>query len=174
MSSGKIVQIIGAVIDVEFPRDAMPRVFDALTVDGTLLGGPDPRTILGLESPEQIVIFSLDRAYRYTAFNENHRRTMKQIWGRDIALGSLGSDGEGVGPADQRHIFETEDIVAAAAGGKLDPVLVDHANLFRRQGGAHPAGEGDGLLGDGVPVGRLLDGDHRQGGTQPVYRLLFR
>jgi F-type H+-transporting ATPase subunit beta len=33
MSSGKIVQIIGAVIDVEFPRDAMPKVYDALTVD---------------------------------------------------------------------------------------------------------------------------------------------
>ena len=30
MSQGKIVQIIGAVIDVEFPRDAMPRVYDAL------------------------------------------------------------------------------------------------------------------------------------------------
>ncbi|VAW87072.1 ATP synthase beta chain [hydrothermal vent metagenome] len=33
MSSGKIVQIIGAVIDVEFPRDAMPKIYDALTVD---------------------------------------------------------------------------------------------------------------------------------------------
>ena len=33
MSAGKIVQIIGAVIDVEFPRDAMPKVFDALTVE---------------------------------------------------------------------------------------------------------------------------------------------
>ncbi len=33
MSAGKIVQIIGAVIDVEFPRDQMPKVFDALTVD---------------------------------------------------------------------------------------------------------------------------------------------
>ncbi len=32
MSSGKIVQIIGAVVDVEFPRDAMPKVYDALTV----------------------------------------------------------------------------------------------------------------------------------------------
>ncbi|MDO4641870.1 MAG: F0F1 ATP synthase subunit beta [Neisseria sp.] len=30
MSQGKIVQIIGAVVDVEFPRDAMPRVYDAL------------------------------------------------------------------------------------------------------------------------------------------------
>ena len=30
MSQGKIVQIIGAVVDVEFPRDAIPRVYDAL------------------------------------------------------------------------------------------------------------------------------------------------
>ena len=30
MSSGKIVQIIGAVVDVEFPRDSMPKVYDAL------------------------------------------------------------------------------------------------------------------------------------------------
>ena len=34
MSSGRIVQIIGAVIDVEFPRDAVPAIYDALTVDG--------------------------------------------------------------------------------------------------------------------------------------------
>ncbi|WP_136254706.1 MULTISPECIES: F0F1 ATP synthase subunit beta [Halomonadaceae] len=30
--SGRIVQIIGAVIDVEFPRDAVPKVYDALNV----------------------------------------------------------------------------------------------------------------------------------------------
>ena len=33
MSSGQIVQIIGAVIDAEFPRDAVPSVYDAITVD---------------------------------------------------------------------------------------------------------------------------------------------
>ncbi|MEH6498960.1 MAG: F0F1 ATP synthase subunit beta [Pseudoalteromonas distincta] len=33
MSSGRIVQIIGAVIDVEFPRDSVPKVYDALHVD---------------------------------------------------------------------------------------------------------------------------------------------
>jgi len=37
MSTGKIVQIIGAVIDVEFPRDAIPNIYDALKVDGTAL-----------------------------------------------------------------------------------------------------------------------------------------
>jgi F-type H+-transporting ATPase subunit beta len=33
MSSGNIVQIIGPVIDVEFPRDSMPKVYEALTVE---------------------------------------------------------------------------------------------------------------------------------------------
>lgn len=33
MSSGKIVQIIGAVIDVEFPRDSVPEIYDALVVE---------------------------------------------------------------------------------------------------------------------------------------------
>src|SRR5512147_871556 len=37
MAQGKIVQCIGAVVDVEFPRDAMPRVYDALKLDGTAL-----------------------------------------------------------------------------------------------------------------------------------------
>ena len=32
MSSGKVVQVIGAVVDVEFPRDSVPKVYDALTV----------------------------------------------------------------------------------------------------------------------------------------------
>ncbi len=34
---GKIVQCIGAVVDVEFPRDKMPRVYDALKLEGTAL-----------------------------------------------------------------------------------------------------------------------------------------
>ncbi|MAL03693.1 MAG: F0F1 ATP synthase subunit beta [Arenimonas sp.] len=35
MSQGKIVQIIGAVVDVEFPRVDVPKVYDALKVEGT-------------------------------------------------------------------------------------------------------------------------------------------
>ncbi|HLQ25631.1 MAG TPA: F0F1 ATP synthase subunit beta [Acidiferrobacterales bacterium] len=35
MSAGKIVQIIGAVVDAEFPRDAIPKVYDALKVTDT-------------------------------------------------------------------------------------------------------------------------------------------
>jgi F-type H+-transporting ATPase subunit beta len=33
MSAGNIVEIIGAVVDVEFPRDSVPKVYDALKVD---------------------------------------------------------------------------------------------------------------------------------------------
>jgi F-type H+-transporting ATPase subunit beta len=33
MSTGTIVQVIGAVVDVEFPRDAIPKVYDALKLD---------------------------------------------------------------------------------------------------------------------------------------------
>lgn len=33
MGSGSIVQIIGAVIDVEFPREEVPRIYDALLID---------------------------------------------------------------------------------------------------------------------------------------------
>ncbi|MBA3022332.1 MAG: F0F1 ATP synthase subunit beta [Gammaproteobacteria bacterium] len=32
MSQGKIVQCIGAVVDIEFPRDSMPKVYEALTL----------------------------------------------------------------------------------------------------------------------------------------------
>ena len=35
MSSGKVVQIIGAVIDVEFARSDVPKIYDALKIDGT-------------------------------------------------------------------------------------------------------------------------------------------
>ncbi|MGH8073010.1 MAG: F0F1 ATP synthase subunit beta [Lysobacter sp.] len=35
MSQGKIVQIIGAVVDVEFPRESVPRVYNALKVENT-------------------------------------------------------------------------------------------------------------------------------------------
>ncbi|MBS0598514.1 MAG: F0F1 ATP synthase subunit beta [Burkholderiaceae bacterium] len=34
---GKIVQCIGAVVDVEFPREHMPKVYDALKMDGSTL-----------------------------------------------------------------------------------------------------------------------------------------
>ncbi len=37
MSTGSVVEIIGAVIDVEFPRDSIPKVYDALKLGETSL-----------------------------------------------------------------------------------------------------------------------------------------
>jgi len=35
MSKGTVIQIIGAVIDVEFPKEDLPKIYDALKVDET-------------------------------------------------------------------------------------------------------------------------------------------
>jgi F-type H+-transporting ATPase subunit beta len=32
MSNGTIVQCIGAVVDIQFPRDSIPKIYDALTL----------------------------------------------------------------------------------------------------------------------------------------------
>ncbi|AAF83953.1 F0F1 ATP synthase subunit beta [Xylella fastidiosa] len=37
MNQGKIVQIIGAIVDVEFPRNNVPKVYNALKIDGTAI-----------------------------------------------------------------------------------------------------------------------------------------
>ena len=33
MSSGNVVSVIGAVIDVDFPREEVPQVYEALKID---------------------------------------------------------------------------------------------------------------------------------------------
>ncbi|MDD4446311.1 MAG: PAS domain S-box protein, partial [Methanothrix sp.] len=41
-----------------------------------------------MASPFNIVVFALDREYRYLAFNQNHKDTMLAIWGVDIEIGA--------------------------------------------------------------------------------------
>lgn len=40
-----------------------------------------------IESPEDVIIFAIDRDYRYLAFNKNHQLTMERIWGSRIEIG---------------------------------------------------------------------------------------
>ena len=40
-----------------------------------------------IESPQGIVIFALDREYRYLAYNQNHAQVMQRIWGAQVAVG---------------------------------------------------------------------------------------
>ena len=42
MSFGNIVQCIGAVVDIQFPRDAMPKVYDALVLAEQDVGAAEP------------------------------------------------------------------------------------------------------------------------------------
>jgi len=39
------------------------------------------------ESPKDVVIFALDREYKYIAFNQNHQVTMEQIWDARVEVG---------------------------------------------------------------------------------------
>ena len=43
--TGRVVRVIGPVVDVEFPRDAMPEIFNALKVDVTLAQGTKTLTM---------------------------------------------------------------------------------------------------------------------------------
>lgn len=45
-----------------------------------------------LESPQGIIIFSVDRAYRYTEFTRSHAEMMRGIWGVEIAMGQSALD----------------------------------------------------------------------------------
>lgn len=45
MVTGKIIQIIGAVVDVEFPADSVPKVYDALEVES----GADTKLVLEVQ-----------------------------------------------------------------------------------------------------------------------------
>ncbi len=40
-----------------------------------------------MESPQGVIIFALDTAYRYTEFTTTHSAVMRQIWGVEIAAG---------------------------------------------------------------------------------------
>ena len=40
-----------------------------------------------INSPRDIIIFSLDKDYRYTAFNRKHGEEMKKVWAADINIG---------------------------------------------------------------------------------------
>lgn len=40
-----------------------------------------------LESSSNVVIFALDKGYKYIAFNQEHKEVMQTIWGQEIELG---------------------------------------------------------------------------------------
>ena len=63
------------------------RMTDELKLSNTAMDEQNARLKAIINSPDDIMIFSLDRKYRYTSFNENHRKAMKQLWQIDIQIG---------------------------------------------------------------------------------------
>ena len=64
-----------------------------------------------INSPRDIIIYSLDTNYRYIAFNEKHRREMKAVWNVDIQIG--------MNPLDCMNIPELQNL----AKQSMDRVL---------------------------------------------------
>ena len=60
---------------------------DELKQSNTALDEQKARLSAIINSPNDILIFSLNREYRYTSFNDNHRKAMKKEWQIDIQIG---------------------------------------------------------------------------------------
>ena len=101
-AQGKIVQCIGAVVDVEFPRDQMPKVYDALKLEGTALT-LEVQQLLGDGIVRTIALGSSDGLRRgLMVFNTGKAITVpvgKATLGRIMDV--LGAPIDERGPVDQ-------------------------------------------------------------------------
>jgi PAS domain S-box-containing protein len=75
------------------------------------------------------VIFALDRQYRYMAFTENHRKTMKRIWGVDISIGVSMFDYIG-NAADREKAKRNFD---RALSGESFTIIEDYGDLLHER-----------------------------------------
>ncbi|HFC8536969.1 TPA: F0F1 ATP synthase subunit beta [Neisseria bacilliformis] len=104
MSQGKIVQIIGAVVDVEFPRDAIPHVYDALKLVETDLT-LEVQQLLGDGVVRTIAMGSSDGLKRGMAVNNTGAPITvpvgKETLGRIMDV--LGNPVDEAGAVDSKH-----------------------------------------------------------------------
>src|SRR3954462_9585663 len=105
---GRVVRVIGPVVDAEFPRDAMPDIYNALHVDVTLSGGTKTLT---LEVAQHL--------------GDNIVRAISMQPTDGLVRGAEVSDtGEGitvpVGDVTKGHVFNALGDVLNAAPASLD------------------------------------------------------
>lgn len=82
------------------------------------------------ESSANVVIFALDRAYRYLAFNRSHQQTMRDIWGVDIAVGQKMLDLI-KNPEDRRKAQHNFDRALAGESFKIEEQYGDETKARR-------------------------------------------
>lgn len=82
-TDGKPVRMVGTVQDIT-ERKLME---NRLRTSEAQSRAHDRLLQAVLESSPEVIVFALDRDYRYLAFNDKHRATMSAIWGKEIAVG---------------------------------------------------------------------------------------
>lgn len=100
-----------------------------------------------INSPSNLVIFALDREYRYLAFNEAHRHVMKQIWNADIHVGQNMLT-EVIGRDDDRSKAKTQfdRALSGEAFVSIDDYGDDHLSRRSYENGYAPLRDASGTI----------------------------
>ena len=107
MSQGKIVQIIGAVVDVEFPRESVPKVYDALKVQNTEIT-LEVQQQLGDGVVRAIALGSTDGLKRGLVADNTNRAIAVPVGEATLGriMDVLGNPIDEVGPIDAKDHWE--------------------------------------------------------------------
>ena len=107
MSSGKVVEIIGAVVDVQFPRDSMPKIYDALLIESAGLT-LEVQQQLGDGVVRTIAMGSTDRLKRSTEVVGTGAPIQVPV-----GQGTLGRIMDVLGnPIDEKGAIDTKDFAS--------------------------------------------------------------
>ncbi|MCX6678300.1 MAG: PAS domain S-box protein [Methanothrix sp.] len=90
-STGRIIGYQGTIRDITERKRAEEEIksnLEELKRSKMLIQQSNSLLEAIMASPNNIVVFALDKDYRYLAFNQNHEKTMKAIWGVDIEIGA--------------------------------------------------------------------------------------
>lgn len=90
-SNGEFIGLLGIIFDVTERKRAEEQIKSNLEeIKRSKIQIQQSNSLLQsiMASPFNIVVFALDKEYRYLAFNQNHKETMLAIWGVDIEIGA--------------------------------------------------------------------------------------
>ena len=90
-SDGSVLGVVHVAMNITERKRAEEKItsnLEELKRSKTLIQQSNSLLEAIMASPNNIVVFALDKNYRYLAFNQNHKNTMKAIWGVDIEIGA--------------------------------------------------------------------------------------